>query len=286
MKFYCLTPCLNAKKFIGETMLSVLNQKVFENENCVLNYTICDGKSTDGTIDVIEQLITDFALKKNIKVNYISKPDNTMYDALVTGFKSEQGSSDVYCYINAGDYYSPYAFEIVADIFSNNKQVHFLTGMNTAYNEKGHITNCYKPFFYNQNLLLKGFYGKVLPFVQQESTFWDSSVHKLIDYDKLKTFKVAGDYFLWQTFIRQTPLYIAKAWLSGFRIHYNQLSKKDYQIMATEMKNTALKPNVLDYLLAYGYKIADYLPEIIKQKLAKKVFIYNHYIKQYQLSNN
>ncbi len=284
MKFYCLTPCLNYAKFIKETMLSVLNQTVFKDENHKLYYTVCDGGSSDDSISIINQVIIDFPPQKNIKVNYISEPDNTMYDALVKGFKSEEGSSDVYCYINAGDYYSFYAFEIVADIFSNNKQVHFLTGLHSLYNDKGHLIIFHR-VFYSPSLLLKGLYnGITLESIQQESTFWDFNMHKLIDYDKLKTFKVAGDYFLWQTFIKHTPLYIVNAYLAGFRFHPNQLSVKSNDVMVAEIKSIMAKPTLFDYLLAHIYRrIIPRLPYEIRKIFIKNTFTYDNKQQKYRL---
>ncbi len=283
MKFYCLTPCLNPKKFIGETMLSVLNQTVFKDDNFTLYYTILDDQ-TDSAIDTIKQVITDFPSQNNIKINYLSEPKSSIYAAIARGFESKQSSSDIYCYINVGDYYSPYAFEIAADIFSNNKQVHFLTGTSVYYNEKGHLVGFNDPI-YNKYLLLTGLHNRImLPYIQQESVFWDASMHRLIDYDKLKTFNSAGDYFLRQIFTKHTPLYIVNAYLAGFRFCPNQLNPNCYDMRIAEIKKLMTKLTIFTYLLAYIYKrIIPLLPHKIKKMFMTNTFIYDKKQQKYLL---
>jgi len=284
MKFYCVTPCLNAENLIEDTMFSVLTQTIFNEQKCSLCYTFRDGGSSDATFDKIQQIAQKFSHHKNIQIHYYSEKDSGMYDALAKGFEGET-DSDVYSYINAGDYYSRHAFEIVFEIFTQY-QVHFLTGINTFYNEKGHLINFCLPFEYNKNLLLKGFYGTILPFVQQESTFWHKRVHQKIDFNELRTFKYAGDFYLWKTFINHAPLYIVSAWLGGFKYHANQLSSLFMNEYKAEMKNISLQPTVFDYLLAYIHKSFQYLPNRIQMKLRDHLFEYDHSRQKYCLTKH
>ena len=283
MRFYCVTPCLNSEKYIEQTMTSVLDQTIFQDKNFSLFYTIRDGGSTDGTVDIIKRVITKHSIGENIEVIYYSEKDSGMYDALSKGFEYGM-KSNIFSYINAGDYYSPHAFEIVSDIFMKN-QVHFLTGLNISYNEKGHLINCSLPFEYDKNLLLKGFYGSFFPFVQQESTFWDATVHQKIEWNQLRTFKFAGDFYLWRTFINFTPLYIVSAWLGGFTSHDGQLTSKFMNEYKAEMKSLTLSPNAFDYLSAFIHKILWYIPNRIKKKLSPHTFEYDNVYHEYRLSN-
>ena len=80
------------------------------------------------------------------------------------------------------------------------------------------------PYNYRQSLIQSGVYGKFLPFIQQESTFWKKELNELIDLDKLKKFKLAGDYYIWSSFSKKHKLEIIQTHLGGFKIHENQLS--------------------------------------------------------------
>ena len=281
MKFYCVTPCLNAEKYIEETMLSVLTQTILKKQEHSLLYTIQDGGSTDSTVEIINRVISRFSGHENIQIHCHSESDSGMYDALARGFENGK-DCDIYSYINAGDYYSPHAFDVVSDILSRDK-VHFLTGINSWYNKRGHLIRFELPFEYNKNLLLKGFYGTVLPFVQQESTFWDNSIHQEIDLNTLGKFELAGDFYLWKTFISKTPLYIVSAWLGGFKYHAGQLSSKCGEKYSAEMSKLSLTPNAFDYLLAYTHKAIWHLPNRIKKKLSTHTFEYDHDHEMYRL---
>ena len=75
-------------------------------------------------------------------------------------------------YINAGDFYYKNAFSSVVNFFGNNKNINWITGAKVIYNENSEIVKYLVPFKYRRNLIFKGAYGKNLPFIQQESTFW------------------------------------------------------------------------------------------------------------------
>jgi glycosyltransferase involved in cell wall biosynthesis len=283
MKFCCVTPCLNSEKYIEETMLSVLTQNIFSRPDCFLSYIVQDGGSCDDTLKKVKQIADQFIDHKNIQIEYYSEEDSGMYDALAKGFENKI-DSDVYSYINAGDIYSRYAFEIVFEIFTKY-QVHFLTGINVNYNEKSHVVNFRLPFEYNKNLLLKGLYGTVLPFIQQESTFWDKTIQKKIDFKDIRQFKYAGDFYLWKTFINYADLYIVSAWLGGFKHHKGQLSSQFINEYKTEMKNISISPTMFDYILAYIHKFLQYSPNKIKKKLSTHMFEYDHINQKYCLTN-
>jgi len=274
MKFCCVTPCLNAERYIEEALLSLLTQSIFVDEKNQLFFNIIDGGSTDNTKRIVKKIIDRYSNQSNLYINYIIEPDSGMYDALVKGFRLSP-DCDVYSYLTASDYYSPYAFEIVADIFSHNSDIHFLTGRIIGYNEKGHMIYSRLPFNYNKNLFIKGFYGTILPFVQQQSTFWDKLAHREINLSKLRCFKLAGDYFMWSSIIKKFPLYIVNTWLGGFRIHKGQLSSKFFDQYKQEMISISLSPQLLDYIFAYLNKICWHLPDHIKEKISSHILSYD-----------
>jgi glycosyltransferase involved in cell wall biosynthesis len=273
MRFHCVTPCLNANDLITETMRSVLSQTILAQPDCFLTYIIRDGGSTDGTLDVVSRVVSEYRMCENIDIRVHSESDSGMYDALAKGLECET-NSEVYSYINAGDYYSRHAFEIVFDVFSRN-EVYFLTGMNAWYNEPGHLVNFHLPTDYDRDLLLCGLYGSVLPYIQQESTFWHRMVHSAVDYEMLRSFRYAGDYYLWRTFIAKTPLYVISAWLGGFRSHDGQLSRVAIDKYKAEVRNMSNSPGATDYLKAYYQRVLRMLPNRAKTRLCNRIFTYS-----------
>ncbi|NRB39309.1 MAG: glycosyltransferase [Pseudomonadales bacterium] len=274
MKFFCATPCFNAEKYIEETMLSVLTQKSLHSNEHSLFYVIQDGESSDKTIAIAKNIAQKYTHRDNIEVKIISEKDTGMYDALSKAFCLNKGS-EAFSYINAGDLYSQNAFEIVADIFTT-QSVHFLTGLQTIYNEKGHTISSFLPFDIKKSLLLQGFYGSVLPHIQQESTFWSQDLQTRIDLSKLKEFKYAGDFFLWHSFIQHKPLFIVSAWLGGFKIHNNQMSdvfKQDYE---NEILSISDKKNISGKAFAYWIKLLSLLPQKIQKKFCKRRLEFDH----------
>jgi hypothetical protein len=102
--------------------------------------------------------------------------------------------------------------------------VNWATGFKTAINNRGEIISCNKPLFYSRKMITGGFHFTFLPSIQQESTFWRSSLNLEIEHTELIKHKLAGDYFLWRSFAKSHKLYVVNAMLGAFRIHPGQLS--------------------------------------------------------------
>ncbi len=204
-----ITPVFNAKSYIRETIESVLNQK-YNN----IEYIIIDGGSSDGTVDIIKEYGDRLSC-------WISEKDSGMYDALCKGFEKANGS--IIGYINAGDFLNPMAIQVVVEQFKNTN-VNWLTGMRTICNENSEIISSSLPFRYKSNLIRTGCYISNLPFIQQESTFWHSSLLSKVDFNLLRKLKLAGDYYLWYCFSSSEQLTIVSSQLGIFKRHYGQLS--------------------------------------------------------------
>jgi glycosyltransferase involved in cell wall biosynthesis len=218
-KFSVITPCFNAESFIQETIRSVTGQTLFQNGSALLEYIICDGGSKDNTVKIAEATLQN---ARNCEYRIISGPDCGMYDALVKGMQLITGD---YCsYINAGDLYYSRSFEILSDILNDNR-IKWITGLRVIINESSQIAGVRLPFKFKRSFIRKGYYGKILPFIQQESTFWRRELNQKIDFNYLRTLKLAGDYYLWTRFSEETELYIAESYLGAFRIHKGQKSE-------------------------------------------------------------
>lgn len=219
MKFSIITSCFNAEKYISETIKSVCEQTEIINGNCELEYIIIDGNSTDNTNLIIEE-----HKKKYPRIVHIIEKDEGLYDGLSKGFKKVSG--DVMGYLNAGDFLNKSAFSVLKNVFSN-KKISWATGLKVLYNQKSEVTNVQIPYNYRSNLIRCGAYGKYLPFIQQESTFWRPNLLKDLDIDFFKSLKRSGDMYLWFNFAKKNKLYIINSYLSGFKYHDNQLTFKE-----------------------------------------------------------
>jgi glycosyltransferase involved in cell wall biosynthesis len=269
MKFSVITPCKNSRILLEETINSVLNQTLFLNNKAELEYIIIDGNSNDGSKELVKKYQKKFKC-----IKFISEKDDGMYDALIKGLKICTG--DVVSYINAGDYYDLRAFNLVKNIFEENKKVNWLTGNKIIYNENSEIIDSTAPYCYRNNLIISGVYGNYLPFIQQESTFWRAKLINLINFSKLKKLKLAGDYYIWFCFAQKYYLNIIQSYLGGFKIHENQLSsKKINQISYRDEVNYFIKKKTIK---DYFYIIIDIVPWLIL-KYSNRFFgkISSHY---------
>lgn len=272
-KISIITPCLNAERHIAETLESVIGQSAVLSGRAELEYIICDGVSSDKTVDIVNSYIKD-----NSSIQLFSEPDTGMYAALTKGLKHASG--DIVAYLNAGDFYNRCAFDIVLDLFEQ-KQVRWLTGYNVLCNDKSYILNVKLPFKYRRKFFASGFYGTRLIFVQQESTFWDASLNQCLDYDKLSSFNYAGDYYLWSCFAKECDLKIVEAYLGGFKIEKGQLSE-NREAYLREMLSLAVKPNCYQKLLSIFDRVMWHAPVECKKWFNKDgLFIYDHELKKW-----
>lgn len=218
MKFLIVTPCRNAAPLLRSTIDSVLRQTSVLRGEVELEYWIIDGASTDSTRSIVESY-------SDSRIHFNSEPDGGMYEALAKGLR--KGSGDVIAYLNAGDVYFPHAFEVISEIFTH-ECVDWITGYTTLMNDSEQITAAWKPPRYRREFILNGTYLSGYPVlgIQQESTFWSARANGTIDLERLASFRLAGDYFLWTELARSFELHSAMTQLGVFRQHAGQLSEQ------------------------------------------------------------
>ncbi len=273
MKISIITPCYNAEGLIEETMRSVIYNTAIVNQRAEIEYIICDGGSPDNTLKIINAVKSE----SQCNIQVISEPDNSMYEALGKGLGMATG--DICAYINAGDFYASHAFDIVLDIFENF-DVEWLTGMSIIYNDRSEIISANLPFAYRSRLLDCGMYGRKLPYVMQEGTFWTSRLTRLIDQRKLATFKLAGDYHLWNLFSQHSKLDIVKAHLGGFKFHDDQLSEEKDAYQA-EVNHIITPARISDHIVAWFDASVWEKSDALKMFYNPDIYFYEHGQKRY-----
>lgn len=110
IKVSIITPCLNSAVTIRQTIESVLNQ-TYAN----IEYIIVDGRSNDGTLDIIREYIPLF----DGRLQYISEKDSGIYSAMNKGIKLSSGL--LIGIINSDDYYENDAVENIVRHMTNEK---------------------------------------------------------------------------------------------------------------------------------------------------------------------
>lgn len=281
MKISIITPCLNSEKYIRETVESVLSQK----GDFFLEYIVIDGESTDATLSILEKYLnmlregTYPVHCRGIEFQFFSEKDAGMYDALSKGLEKVTG--DIVAYINSDDFYLPNSFSTVSDIFSSYDDVDWLTGMPTCFNEKGQMIETFLPLGYPSGWIQRGLHGTALYYLQQESIFFRTGILNNLDFGKLKTFRYAGDYYIWHSAALHSDLYIVESCIGGFRLREGQLSGNKGSYME-EFFGIAGKRKPFDGISSWVYSKANrYMSNSRKRKVNNRIihFREGHWVK-------
>lgn len=250
LKITVVTAVYNGAEYIEQCMQSIMNQtyKNFE-------HIIMDGGSTDGTIEIAKKY------EKLYNVKVYSKKDKGMYDAIANGFDLATG--DIFCWLNSDDMLLPWAFEVMQKTMSET-EAQWCMGFPTYWGDNN-VNRCqFRISAYTQTAIKLGLHdGRVLPFIQQESTFWRKELWNKSKGELIRNYKIAGDYQLWKNFAKITPLYKINSMLAGFRTHEGQKSE-DKDLYYSEVG----KVNFLCKLLIKSkvLKIFDALLSLTKRK--------------------
>ena len=196
-------------------------QTVLRSGPCDLEYVVCDGASTDGTLELLRPF-------EQHGVKVLSEPDAGFYAALAKGL--QQTTGDCVAFLNAGDVLHPTGLAVAAECFAL-PGVDWLTGYAAVCNEQSQVTQCWLPYRYRRSLFACGAYGTFLPFLQQESTMWRRRLHAAVDFRILENLRLAGDGYLWKCFASMCDLYIVRGLIGSFRVHRGQISERmdDYR---------------------------------------------------------
>lgn len=212
-----VTACLNRANFLEDAMRSVLDQDYAGG----VDYAVVDGGSTDGSVDIIRKY-------ENRLAYWVSEKDNGHFHALNKGFAKTAG--EVMAWLNSDDKYTPWAFDVVGEVFAQFPEVQWLTTLfPIIWDARGRATRCrYTPGFSRAGFM-RGHYlprpNAYAPYwIQQESTFWRRSLWEKAGGRVDDSIRIAGDFELWARFFEHAELYGVATPIGGFRVHGDQLS--------------------------------------------------------------
>ena len=205
-KISIVTPNYNKAQYLEQTICSVLSQN-YPN----MEYIIIDGGSTDGSVNIIKKYASHLTY-------WVSEPDKGMYHAIKKGF--EHATGEIMAWLNSDDMYYPKSLFTIASVFSEYKDVQWLTGFNANFDEQGRTVSVWPAtYFSHLSFLMRNY-----QYVQQESTFWRRDLYDKVGGISLD-YQMAGDFDLWMRFSRYEKMYIVNALIGGFRINKGQLSE-------------------------------------------------------------
>jgi glycosyltransferase involved in cell wall biosynthesis len=173
--FSIITVTYNSKDVLEKTVESVKDQSCKDYE-----YIVIDGKSTDGTIDVIKNYENEIDY-------WVSEEDKGIYDAMNKGIKNSSGQ--LIFFLNAGDtFYDKEVLQDVKDFYlKNNKPECLYGGINyiNPFKEVG-----YEEVIKEKITLTKIKKGKM---IRHQSLFVNKSTFDKVGYFDL-SYGLGGDY--------------------------------------------------------------------------------------------
>jgi glycosyltransferase involved in cell wall biosynthesis len=170
-----ITVVLNGAKHLEETILSVLNQ-TYDN----VEYIVIDGRSTDGTLDIIR--------KYEHGIDYwVSEKDKSVYDAMNKGVVLSAGT--LIAILNADDVYYQTTINNITSFFLKNRHIDFIYGSINLVDKNGMIFGCRVP---HKDEKIMNFLHREIPF-NHSSFFVKKNVYKSVGLYDI-SFKISSDY--------------------------------------------------------------------------------------------
>ena len=215
-----VTPVLNGARFIRRTIESVLEQI----GDFTLEYVICDGGSTDKTIEIIREYQDCCQL--------IQRSDSGPADAI--NFGMDKATGEICGWLGADDLLLPGALMQVVKSFTEYPQNEWLYGRCRIIDENE--TEIRRGITFYKNLLGYRFSRRVLwteNFISQPATFWRADLWRRCG--GLDTaYKAPFDYDLWLRFAAQSAPLSLPVYLASFRRHSESISELNFTIQFGE----------------------------------------------------
>jgi len=218
-----ITPCLNARATIEQTLESVSAQGYPQ-----IEHVLVDGGSTDGTLEVLERAEG---------IRFVSEPDRGRPDAVNKGVAISSG--EVIGFLNADDYYEPGAVDAVGEALARRPGAVWATGYCHIVDGAG--AEMRRPVTAWKNLLLRRYsYGLYLTqnFVSDPATFVRRSALERVGPLDV-SLKISHDYDLWLRVARLGDPVVLPRYLSNFRMVEGTLSMAGFERQFDEHRECA-----------------------------------------------
>lgn len=194
-----------------------------------------------------------------------------LYAALAESFPLHVG--DLNGYLGVGDSLEPQAFSVLAELANLEwiPRPHWFTGIILGRRNDGTIVRSTQPPAIRRAALRNGRAGRLTPGLQQESTFWGVNLHRRIDLDGLRYYRLAGDLFLWKQFSKWAAPVTVEAALGSFRWHGDNMSA-DWESYQAECDAIFGHAGGYDRVRATAEMMTWALPTRLKRRLGGRYF--------------
>lgn len=170
LKITIVTVCYNAAETIEKTIESVISQDYKD-----IEYLIIDGKSTDGTLDILSNY------KEISYIRIISEKDSGLYNAMNKGIKMATG--EYILFLNSGDYFCDN--KVLSDI-SQELKADIVYGNVIRQKSDGNILERYPSKYRVMWLLLQG------KMMSHQVMFTKTDIMRIYGFDE--SFRITADY--------------------------------------------------------------------------------------------
>lgn len=217
MKISIITVCLNRVNTIEKTIQSVIDQNYDEME-----YIIIDGKSSDGTVDIIRKY-------ESYLTYWVSEADEGIYDAMNKGLAKSTG--EIIAFLNSDDWYEKNTLAKVNSYFEQYNPMILAGRVNTL--QKGKWTKYIGALESDkENIRMAMIYKQPAMFVRREV------------FDRIAGFntcyKIAAD-FEWMLRVHDSDMRIMRVEDAFTNFSSTGVSNTDMDLTVREAREIALR---------------------------------------------
>jgi len=226
MKISIITVCYNSAKTIEKTFQSVQSQ-TYNN----IEYIVIDGKSKDGTVDIMNDY-------KSIITKYISEPDNGLYDAMNRGI--ELATGDLVGILNSDDVFTDHTILEKIARFHTENDIEASVGNIIKVNEEGEFIRNYSAENWNPEKLKIGF----MP--PHPAIFFNRNLYEKYGQYHLD-FTIAADYELITRFFLKHKISWKFSDITTTHMLIGGISSSGvgtYQLISKEIKKALTRNNI------------------------------------------